>query len=40
MKNFIVRTLTGVVIVAIQVLCTYMSELSLAGLFLLFTALR
>lgn len=39
MKNFIIRTLTGVVIVAIQVLCTYMSELSLAGLFLLLTAL-
>lgn len=39
MKNFIIRTLTGIVIVAIQVLCTYLSPLSLAGLFLLFTAL-
>lgn len=39
MKNFIIRTLTGVVIVAIQVLCTYLSPLSLAGLFLLLTAL-
>ena len=39
MKNFIIRTLTGVAIVLIQVLCTYLSPLSLAGLFLLLTAL-
>lgn len=39
MKNFIIRTLTGVAIVVIQVLCTYLSPLSLAGLFLLLTAL-
>ena len=39
MKNFIIRTLTGVTIVLIQVLCTYLSPLSLAGLFLLLTAL-
>lgn len=39
MKNFIIRTLTGVTIVVIQVLCTYLSPLSLAGLFLLLTAL-
>lgn len=39
MKNFIIRTLTGIIIVAIQVLCTYLSPFSLAGLFLLFTAL-
>ena len=39
MKNFIIRTLTGIAIVAIQVLCTYLSPLSLAGLFLLLTAL-
>lgn len=39
MKNFIIRTLTGVTIVLVQVLCTYLSPLSLAGLFLLLTAL-
>lgn len=39
MKNFIIRALTGIVIVAVQVLCTYLSPLSLAGLFLLLTAL-
>ena len=39
MKNFIIRTLTGIAIVAVQVLCTYLSPLSLAGLFLLLTAL-
>jgi phosphatidate cytidylyltransferase len=39
MKNFFVRTLTAVGIVAVQVLCTYYSPLSLAILFLLFTAL-
>lgn len=39
MKNFITRTLTAIVIVAVQVLCTYLHPLSLAGLFLLFTAL-
>lgn len=39
MKNFITRTLTAIAIVAVQVLCTYLSPLSLAGLFLLFTAL-
>lgn len=38
MKNFIIRTLTGIAIVAVQVLCTYFSPLSLAGLFLLLTA--
>ncbi len=39
MKNFIIRALTGIAIVAVQVLCTYLSPLSLAGLFLLLTAL-
>lgn len=39
MKNFITRTLTAIVIVAVQVLCTYFSPLSLAALFLLLTAL-
>lgn len=38
MKNFIIRALTGIAIVAVQVLCTYLSPLSLAGLFLLLTA--
>lgn len=39
MKNFFIRTLTGIAIVAVQVLCTYLSPMSLAGLFLLLTAL-
>ncbi len=39
MKNFFLRTLTAIGIVVVQVLCTYFSPLSLAGLFLLFTAL-
>lgn len=39
MKNFIIRTLTAIAIVAVQVLCTYLSPLSLAALFLLLTAL-
>lgn len=39
MKNFFVRTLTAIGIVVVQVLCTYLSEFSLAGLFMLFTAL-
>ena len=39
MKNFILRTITAIGIVAVQVLCTYYSPLSLAALFLLFTAL-
>ena len=39
MKNFILRTLTAIAIVAIQVACTYFSPFSLAGLFMLFTAL-
>ena len=39
MKNFIIRALTGIAIVAIQVLCTYLSPLSLAALFLILTAL-
>lgn len=39
MKNFIIRALTGIAIVAVQILCTYLSPLSLAGLFLLLTAL-
>ena len=39
MKNFILRTLTAIGIVAVQVLCTYFSPLSLAALFMLFTAL-
>ena len=39
MKNFILRTLTAIGIVAVQVLCTYLSPLSLGGLFMLLTAL-
>ena len=39
MKNFIIRTLTGIAIVTIQVLCTYLSAYSLVGLFILLTAL-
>ena len=39
MKNFVTRTLTAIGIVAVQVLCTYFSPLSLAALFLLLTAL-
>ena len=39
MKNFFLRTLTAIGIVAVQVLCTYFSPLSLAALFLLLTAL-
>lgn len=39
MKNFIIRTLTAIAIVVVQVLCTYLSPLSLAALFLLLTAL-
>ena len=39
MKNFFVRTLTAIGIVAVQVLCTIYSPNSLAGLFMLFTAL-
>lgn len=39
MRNFILRTLTAIGIVAVQVLCTYFSPLSLAALFLLLTAL-
>lgn len=39
MKNFIIRALTAIGIVAVQVLCTYLSPLTLAGLFMLFTAL-
>ena len=39
MKNFIIRALTAIAIVAVQVLCTYLSPLSLAALFLLLTAL-
>lgn len=39
MKNFIIRTFTAIAIVAVQVLCTYLSPLSLAILFLLLTAL-
>lgn len=39
MKNFIIRTLTAVAIVAVQVLCTYLSPFSLAALFMLLTAL-
>ena len=39
MKNFFVRTLTAIGIVTVQVLCTYLSSLSLAALFLLLTAL-
>ena len=39
MKNFFVRTLTAIGIVVVQVLCTYLNPLSLAGLFMLFTAL-
>lgn len=39
MKNFILRTLTAIGIVAIQVLCTYFSPFTLGALFLLLTAL-
>ena len=39
MKNFITRAFTAIAIVAVQVLCTYLSPLSLAALFLLLTAL-
>ena len=39
MTNFVTRTLTAIGIVAVQVLCTYLSPLSLAALFLLLTAL-
>jgi phosphatidate cytidylyltransferase len=39
MKNFILRTLTAICIVAVQVLCTYFSPFSLGALFLLLTAL-
>lgn len=39
MRNFVLRTLTAIGIVAVQVLCTYFSPLSLAALFLLLTAL-
>lgn len=39
MKNFIIRALTGIAVVAVQVLCTYLSPISLAALFLLLTAL-
>lgn len=39
MTNFIIRALTGIAIVAVQVLCTYLSPISLAALFLLLTAL-
>lgn len=39
MRNFILRTLTAIGIVAVQVLCTYFSPFSLAALFLLLTAL-
>lgn len=39
MKNFLLRTLTAIGIVAVQVFCTYFSPFSLAGLFMLFTAL-
>lgn len=39
MKNFILRTITAIGIVAVQVLCTYFSPLSLGALFLLLTAL-
>ena len=39
MKNFIIRALTGIALVAVQVLCTYLSPISLAALFLLLTAL-
>ena len=39
MKNFILRTITAIGIVAIQVLCTYFSPVSLGALFLLLTAL-
>lgn len=39
MKNFILRTITAIGIVAVQVLCTYLSQYSLAALFLLLTAL-
>lgn len=39
MKNFIIRALTAIAIVAVQVLCTYLSPLSLALLFIALTAL-
>ena len=39
MKNFIIRMFTAIAIVAVQVLCTYLSPYSFAGLFLLLTAL-
>ncbi len=39
MKNFIIRALTAIAIVAVQVLCTYLSPLSLALLFIVLTAL-
>lgn len=39
MKNFIIRLFTAIAIVATQVLCTYLSPYSLAGLFLLLTVL-
>ena len=39
MKNFIIRLFTAIAIVAVQVLCTYLSPYSFAGLFLLLTAL-
>lgn len=39
MKNFILRSLTAIAIVATQVACTYFSPFTLAGLFMLLTAL-
>ena len=39
MKNFIIRLFTAIAIVAVQVLCTYLSPYSFAGLFLLLTAI-
>lgn len=39
MKNFIIRAITAIGIVGVQVLCTYFSPLSLGILFLLLTAL-
>ena len=39
MNNFVTRTFTAIGIVAVQVLCTYLSPNSLAALFLLLTAL-
>ena len=35
MKNFILRTITAIGIVAVQVLCTYYSPLSLAAVSLI-----